>query len=95
MDIEWNKTQIQPLCFCFDQDFKWKWMKNIENTLQDSRPDNRIIRMTGGRINQGPTVHDLVAGWKTKHQSKEWFALWSNGISTVEYQEIHVTMYWW
>ena len=57
MDIEWNKTEIHPLCFCFEQDFMWKWMKNRQYTLQDQ---GWIIEIYGELVagyNQGPTVY--------------------------------------
>ena len=53
MDIKWNKTEIHPLCFCFEQDFMWKWM-NEKQTIYTARSqlDNRDIRITCGRITE-------------------------------------------
>ena len=50
MDIELNKTEIHPLCFLFEQDFMWKWMKNRQYTLQDR---GRIIEVSGYKVVAG------------------------------------------
>ena len=31
---EWNKTEIHPLCVCFEQDLVRKWMKNRQYTVK-------------------------------------------------------------
>ena len=50
MDIELNKTEIRPLCFLFEQDFMWIWMKNRQYTLQDR---GRIIEVSGYKVVAG------------------------------------------
>ena len=44
MDKKWNRAKVSPLGLCFEQDSKWKRLKNRQYTLQECC---RILEISG------------------------------------------------